>query len=401
MHNSQISFPTFSWPVQSDSLKSDSSIQQVPCSGVLPNSYTVSYPILQLQAILKKSSDLSNKCIKKIVAYVQQELPLLMADVQNTPTNIHLRPLDTRLAIPVEINKEGQIYLSLKSYSKEVGRGAFSYARLAIFLTSSSCTLVVHSRMTLQNSLRAFFAASEVWILNKIRKFQETHPHARGLLHFYGSTTYSSRVSSEAPLSSSKDNAYSTDLALEDKQRIYPKRVLFTKFYPAGDLKSNLENLNFFNKLKIAHAILCGLYHLHVDLKIFHSDLKLANIFLGDDGQAVIGDFGFACDLSVKEDCFFKTGDSAYMAPEIKVKIKMGDPIDESILACDIYSMGLLLNQLFQPLTGNLKVLIDQMMHADPLKRPGIKDVLLKFNDILKEVHQLAQTAQNNSNSHR
>lgn len=399
MHTSQI----LSISLSSGSVQSDSPVQQAPCSGVLPNSYPVSYPVSELQAILKKSSDLSNEHIKKIKAYVQHKLPLLVENAQKTQTNIHLRPLDTHLVIPLEINKEGQIYLPLKSYGREVGQGAFSQARLAIFLTSSSCTLVVHSRMVLQNSLRAFFATNEVWILNKIRKFQETHPQAIGLLHFYGSTTYPSKISSEAPLAPFKDNSYSTDLSLEEKRGSYPKRALFTELYPASDLESNLENLTFFNKLKITYAILQGLYHLHVDLKIFHSDLKLTNIFigLGDNVQAVIGDFGFACDLTVKEDCFFKAGDATYMAPEIKGKIEMGHPIDESILACDIYSMGLLLNQLFQPNQGNLKALIDQMLHTDPLKRPCIKEVLLKFNYVLKKIYQLAQTAQINKSSHR
>lgn len=374
-----------------------SSVQQPPNPGALPSisdphhSYTVTPAVTQqLKTSLKRSSNLLTKQIKKIIAYIQDNLPLLMANVQQTQTSVHLRSLDTHLAIPLEISKEGQIYLPLKSYGREIGRGTFSHAQLAICLTPSSCFIVVHSCTVLKSNLRMFFAATELCILNKIKNFQDTHPQAVGLLNFYGSIDYQSKTSS------SKDNqlevgSYSTSLKTDENRVSYPKRALMTEFYQAGNLQENLENLNFVNKLKIMHEVLNGLYHLHVDLKIFHSDLKLTNIFLRleNNVQAVIGDFGFACDLTVPEDRFFKAADAACMAPEIKGKIKTGQPIDESILACDIYSMGLLLNELLQPTTGKLKILIDQMLQADPLKRPGIKEILLEYNKTIKELCHL------------
>src|SRR5271154_6356296 len=86
---------------------------------------------------------------------------------------------------------------------------------------------------------------------------------------------------------------------------------------------------------------------------IFHSDIKMDNIFIemnlktGLLVEAVIGDFGFACDLTNPEDRFFKCGYLNTRAPEIRGKISPGDSIDRTIFACDVYSMGLVLKELF------------------------------------------------------
>jgi len=45
--------------------------------------------------------------------------------------------------------------------------------------------------------------------------------------------------------------------------------------------------------IRFAHDIIQGMIHLH-SLDIVHLDLKASNIYIGDDGKMVIGDFGQA-----------------------------------------------------------------------------------------------------------
>src|SRR5262249_3946396 len=131
------------------------------------------------------------------------------------------------------------------------------------------------------------------------------------------------------------------------------KRATITKFYNRGNLQHALSSLNFSDRMQVAFSILLGLAFLH-DLNIFHSDLKESNIFLECDPvlgrvtEAVIGDFGFACDLDMEQDRIYKNGCIECRAPEIvETNMKGGTPIDERILAADIYAMGLILEKLF------------------------------------------------------
>ena len=64
---------------------------------------------------------------------------------------------------------------------------------------------------------------------------------------------------------------------------------------------------------RIAYDVYKGLEYLH-SKDIVHRDLKVANIFLRDDGVAKIGDFGFAVKTrgNIKD---ISVGSPVYMSP--------------------------------------------------------------------------------------
>lgn len=61
--------------------------------------------------------------------------------------------------------------------------------------------------------------------------------------------------------------------------------------------------------------MIAGYKSLHEN-KLVHRDLKPENLFLGNNGQIKIGDFGFAASLSLaKEQNLYSIGSPSYMAP--------------------------------------------------------------------------------------
>jgi len=114
-------------------------------------------------------------------------------------------------------------------------------------------------------------------------------------------------------------------------------------------------------KRKKAQEIACGLEYLH-NINIFdgkgnlqeqgivHGDLKVDNILISDRGLAQITDFGIARILGVKGFTTTLFGRNVrHAAPEL-MPIVTEEGVEEAILpttASDIYSLGILLLQLF------------------------------------------------------
>ena len=117
---------------------------------------------------------------------------------------------------------------------------------------------------------------------------------------------------------------------------------IVTYFYKNGSLNSYLEKVYSQNRtlsldeiIRYAHDIIQGMIHLHV-LDIVHLDLKASNIYIGDDGKMVIGDFGQA--KFIKEGIIHNVG-NIYPAI-IPAEAKKNKAVDKT---ADIYQFGMLL----------------------------------------------------------
>lgn len=101
---------------------------------------------------------------------------------------------------------------------------------------------------------------------------------------------------------------------------------------------------------------------------IVHRDLKPHNILIGKNGTIKIVDFGLAKDWNDKDATLTQTGSvigtPAYMSPE---QANGGDSNPKS--TTDIYSFGVVFFQLLTgdvPFRGNTRIVLFQVLHADP-----------------------------------
>lgn len=85
--------------------------------------------------------------------------------------------------------------------------------------------------------------------------------------------------------------------------------------------------------------ILSGVHYLHQS-KIIHRDLKLGNLFLNDDLQVKIGDFGLAARIEYEgERKKTLCGTPNYIAPEILNKKGHSFEVDIWSIGCIMYTL--------------------------------------------------------------
>jgi serine/threonine protein kinase len=119
--------------------------------------------------------------------------------------------------------------------------------------------------------------------------------------------------------------------------------------------------------------IAAALQHAH-NHGIVHRDLKPTNLFFGEDGRIVLGDFGIARDVHDAEgtDSGKAVGTFAYMSPE---QICAEGAITGKT---DLYSLGCVAYEMLAgkpPFTGaNFAQIWDQHLHAEPraLRAQGV-----------------------------
>ena len=105
---------------------------------------------------------------------------------------------------------------------------------------------------------------------------------------------------------------------------------------------------------------------------IIHRDIKADNIFISEDGEFKLGDFGIARVIERKDQTLSKKGTSAYMAPEVY----KGQTYTSAV---DIYSLGMVMYRLMNNNRGPFlppypqPMSLDDRDHAMMLRMSGEK----------------------------
>lgn len=116
-------------------------------------------------------------------------------------------------------------------------------------------------------------------------------------------------------------------------------------YYQRGDLLKYIRNAKAIGNTisetlirKWLKNLMTALSFIH-SRKIIHRDIKSNNLFLSDNNDLVLGDFGISTTLSEGNKSYTKAGTKLYMSPEII----FGQGYDEST---DIWSSGIVLYEL-------------------------------------------------------
>ncbi|XP_028259607.1 serine/threonine-protein kinase PLK1 isoform X2 [Parambassis ranga] len=140
--------------------------------------------------------------------------------------------------------------------------------------------------------------------------------------------------------------------------------------------------------------LLNGVEYLHNN-KVIHRDLKLGNIFLNDDMEVKIGDFGLATKIEFDgERKKTLCGTPNYIAPEVLCKKGHSFEVDVWSLGCILYTLLVgkppfetsCLKETYNRIKKNnytipwhinpaASALIKRMLHPDPTQRPTIADL--------------------------
>ncbi|KAM4603624.1 serine/threonine-protein kinase PLK1 [Polymixia lowei] len=140
--------------------------------------------------------------------------------------------------------------------------------------------------------------------------------------------------------------------------------------------------------------LLKGCQYLH-NSRVIHRDLKLGNIFLNDDMDVKIGDFGLATKIEFDgERKKTLCGTPNYIAPEVLCKKGHSFEVDVWSLGCILYTLLVgkppfetsCLKETYNRIKKNsytipwhinpaASTLIKRMLHADPAQRPTVPEL--------------------------
>ena len=118
-----------------------------------------------------------------------------------------------------------------------------------------------------------------------------------------------------------------------------------------------------------AAQVAAGLAHAH-EHGVVHRDLKPANLLRGRDAQVKIADFGIAraAEETMVTQIGTVLGTLRYLAPEQAEGRVVGPE-------ADVYSLGVVLDELLVAPSAGERALIERMRSADPALRPSAAEV--------------------------
>ena len=184
------------------------------------------------------------------------------------------------------------------------------------------------------------------------------------------------------------------------------KLYIVMEYCPGGDLsqliKHNRKVNQYFSEdiiWKIFAQVASALYacHTHKEGKILHRDIKPSNIFIDQENNIKLGDFGLSRILN--QDISFavsRVGTPYYMSPEQIDNIKYNEKSDIWSLGCFLYELVTLhppfeakthLNLAKKIKSGKVDLIpnfysktlnevITSLMNIDPNKRPNITEII-------------------------
>ena len=184
------------------------------------------------------------------------------------------------------------------------------------------------------------------------------------------------------------------------------KLFIVMEYCPGGDLsqliKRNRKTKQYFSEdiiWKIFSQVVSALYacHTHKDGKILHRDIKPSNIFIDQDNNIKLGDFGLSRILN--KDISFaisRVGTPYYMSPEQIDEIRYNEKSDIWSLGCFLYELTTLhppfeanthLNLALKIKSGKvdnipniysekLCKVISMLLNIDQNVRPNIKEII-------------------------
>ncbi len=177
---------------------------------------------------------------------------------------------------------------------------------------------------------------------------------------------------------------------------IIPRIV--TCFFKNGSLNSYLQRIYATNRtlgldevIRFSHDIIQGMIHLHA-LDIVHLDLKASNIYIGDDGKLIIGDFGQS--KFIKDSIIIERVDLYPALAPVEAVAKKA--IDKT---ADIYQFGLLLYSMLcytkyrQAIDETYKINTDQLKLIYREKPANVDELKAEFRENMKLFNQAIKTS--------
>lgn len=141
---------------------------------------------------------------------------------------------------------------------------------------------------------------------------------------------------------------------------------------------------------------LLGLHYLHTEKQVIHRDIKLGNVFLNDDLEVKLGDFGLATRVEAEgERKRTLCGTPNYIAPEVLGKKGHSYEVDIWSIGCVMYTLLVgkppfetqSLKDTYQKIKRNeyripsyisreARTLITRLLQSEPTHRPSPADIL-------------------------